>query len=77
MAFSRLDANAQAEADGGDDEAPPDEESDDGSRRFYSQRVLSPLLSGQLSRQARQLGAQVPLALAVRGPPQPQGALRG
>ena len=26
-----LDADAQAEADGGDDEAPPDVESDDGS----------------------------------------------
>ena len=26
-----LDADAQAEADGGEDEAPPDEESDDGS----------------------------------------------
>jgi hypothetical protein len=25
-----LDADAQAEADGGEDEAPPDEESDDG-----------------------------------------------
>ena len=46
-----LDADAQAEADGGDDEAPPDVESDDGSvagtRWLFPRRVLSPLLSGQ------------------------------
>ncbi len=47
-----LDADAQAEADGGDDEAPPDVESDDGSVAGSSpdsdgSSPLSPLLSGQ------------------------------
>ena len=64
-----LDADAQAEADGGDDEAPPDDESDDHRRRWqrrrglagsspqFSWRVLSPLLSGQPGSQDP--GAQV------------------
>ena len=47
-----LDADAQAEADGGDDEAPQDVESDDGSVAGSSpggssRRLLSLLLSGQ------------------------------
>ena len=37
-----LDADAQAEADGGDDEAPLDEKSDDGSDAGFSPRGSSP-----------------------------------
>ena len=43
-----LNADAQAEADSGDDEAPLDEESESERRwrrRLFSQRVLSPLSS--------------------------------